>query len=50
MGLSIINIHCNLISGVKDNCNKTYTLYTFTQTEPPGYLINMPTKILYQNV
>ena len=51
MGLSTINIHCNVISGVKDNGNNTDILYTFTLTEPPGYLINIiPTNTLYQNV
>ena len=51
MGFSIINIHCNVISGVKDNGNNTDILYTFTLTEPPGYLINIvPTNILYRNV
>ena len=51
MGFSSINIHCNVISGVKDNGNNTDILYTFTLTEPPGYLINfIPTNILYQNV
>ena len=51
MNFSTINIHCNVISGVKDNGNNTDILYTFTLTEPPGYLINIiPTKILYQNV
>ena len=51
MGFSTINIHCNVISGVKDNGNNTDILYTFTVTEPPGYLINIiPTNILYQNV
>ena len=51
MGFSTINIHCNMISGVKDNGNNTDILYTFTLTEPPGYLINIiPTNILYQNV
>ena len=48
---STINIHCNVISGVKDNGNNTDILYTFTLTEPPGYLVNfIPTNILYQNV
>ena len=47
MGFSTINIPCNVISGVKDNENNTDILYTFTLTEPPGYLINnIPTKIL----
>ena len=51
MGCSTINIHCNVISGVKGNGNNTNILYTFTLTEPPGYLINIiPTIILYQNV
>ena len=51
MGFSTINIHCNVISGVEDNGNNTEILYTFTLTEPPGYLINIiPTNILYQNV
>ena len=51
MGFSTINIHCNEISGVKDNGNKTDILYTFSLREPPGYLINIiPTNILYRNV
>ena len=51
MGFSTINIHCNVISGVKDNGNITDIIYAFTLTEPPGYLINIiPTIILYQNV
>ena len=51
IGFSTINIHCNVISGVKDNGNNTDILYSFTSTEPPGYLINIiPTNILYQNV
>ena len=51
MGFSTINIHCNVISGVKDNGNNTDILYTFTLTEPPGYFINIiPTNILYQSV
>ena len=46
-----INIHSNIISGAKDNGKDTDILYTFTLTEPPGYLINIiPTNILYQNV
>ena len=50
-GFSTINIHCYVTSGVKDNGNNTDILYTFTLTEPPGYLINIiPTNILYQNV
>ena len=51
MGFSTINIHCNVISGVKDNGNNTDILYIFTLTEPAGYLINIiPTNILYQKV
>ena len=50
MGFSTINIHCNVISGAKDNGKDTDILYTFNLTEPPGYLINIiPTNILYQN-
>ena len=51
MGFSTINIHCNVISGAKDNGKDTDILYTFNLTEPPGYLINIiPTNILYQNI
>ena len=51
MVFSTINIHCNLISFVKNNGNSTDILYTFTLTESPGYLINIiPTNILYQIV
>ena len=51
MGFRTLNIHCKILSGVKDNGNNTDTLYTFTLTEPPGYLVNIiPTNILYQNV
>ena len=51
MGFSTIKFHCSVISGVKDNENKTDILHTFTLTEPPSYLINIiPTNILYQNV
>ena len=51
MGFRTINIHCNVISGVKDNGNNTDILYNFTLTEPPGYLISIiPTNILYQNI
>ena len=39
-----------MISGVKDNGNITDILYTFTLTEPPGYLIIIiSTNVLYQN-
>ena len=51
MGFSTINIHCNVISGVKDNGNNTDILKTFTPTEPPGFLINIiPINFFYQNV
>ena len=51
MGFSTINIHCNIISGAKKNGRDTDILYTFSLTEPPGYLINIiPNNILYQNV
>ena len=51
MGFSTIKIHCNVKFGVKDNGNNTDILYTFTLTEPPGYLMNnIPTNILYQIV
>ena len=51
MGFSTSNIHCNVITGAKDNGKDTDILYTFNLTEPPGYLINIiPTNILYQNV
>ena len=51
MSFSTINIHCNLISGVKDNSYNTGILHTFTLAEARGYWINIiPTKILYQNV
>ena len=36
MGFSTINIHYNVISGVKANGNDTDILYSFTLTEPPG--------------
>ena len=51
MGFNNINIHCNIISGAKDNGKDTDILYTFNLTEPPSYLIKIiPTNILYQNV
>ena len=51
MGFSTISIPCNVISGVEDNGSNTDILYTFTLTEPPGYLINIiATNILYQNI
>ena len=36
MGFKTINIHCNVLSGVKDNGNNTEILYTFVLIEPPG--------------
>ena len=42
MGFSTINIHCNVISGVKDNGNNTDILYAFILTEP--LLINIVPK------
>ena len=51
MSFNTITVHCNIISGAKENGKDTDILYTFNLTEPPGYLINIkPTKILYQNV
>ena len=51
MGFNTINIHCNIISGAKDNDNDTDILYTFNLIEPPGYMINiLPNNVLYQNV
>ena len=51
MGFNNINIHCNILSGAKDNGKDTDILFTFNLTEPPGYLINIiQTIILYQNV
>ena len=50
-GFNTINIHCNIISGAKDNGKDTDILYTFNLTEPPSYMIiNVPTNALYQNV
>ena len=51
MGFSTINIQCKVIFVVKDKSKDTNIPYTFTLTEPPGYLVNIiPTNILYQNV
>ena len=51
MGFNNIKIHCNIISGVKDNSNDTDILYTFNRIEPPGYKKNIiPHIVLYQNV
>ena len=51
MGFKTINIHCNIISGAKDNGKDTDILYTFYLTEPPGYMIiNIPKNVFYQNV
>ena len=49
MGFKNFNIHCNIISGAKDNGKDTDKIFNIT--EPPGYLINIiPTNILYQNI
>ena len=46
MGFNAINIHCNIISGAKDNGKVTDISYTFNLTEPPGYMIiNIPTNV-----
>ena len=51
MGFKTIKIHCNIISGAKDNGKDTDILYTFNLTELLGYMIiNIPTNVLYQNV
>ena len=51
MGFNTINIHLNIISGVKDSGNDTDILYIFNLIEPPGYMINIiPNNVLYQNV
>ena len=51
LGFNNINIHCNFISGAKDNGKDTDIFDTFNLAEPSGYLINIiPTNILYQNV
>ena len=41
MDFSTINFYCNSKSGVEDNGNNADIIYTFTLTEPPGYLINI---------
>ena len=51
MGFNTVNVHCNIISGVKDNGNDTDLLYTFNLIQPPGYMINIiPKNVLYQIV
>ena len=51
MVFNAINIHCDVISVVKVNGNKTDILYTFNLIEPPCYMMNIiPNNILYQNV
>ena len=51
MDFNTINIHCNIISGVKDNGNDTCILYTLNLIEPTGYMINIiPNNMIYQNV
>ena len=50
MGFSTINMHCNVIYGVKDNGNDKEILDVFALTRSPGYLINIiPNNVLYQN-
>ena len=51
MGFNTTNIHCNIISGAKDNGKDTDILYTFNPNEPLGFLINIiPTNTFYQNI
>ena len=50
MGFCTINFHCNVPSGVKDNGKDTDIIYTFTLTEPPGWINIIPTNILYPNI
>ena len=45
IGFNTINIHCNTISGVKENGNDTDILYTFNLIEPPGYIIKTITNM-----
>ena len=50
MGFKIINVHFNVMSGVKENGVDTEMIYNFNLIEPPGYLINIIlTTVLYQN-
>ena len=43
MGFNTFNIHCNIISGAKNNGKDTDISYTFNLTEPLGYMIiNIP--------
>ena len=39
MGFNTINIHCNIICGIKDNGKDSDTLYTYNLNEPPGYMM-----------
>ena len=49
--LNIINIHCNIASGVKDNGNNTHILLTLNLIEPQVYLKNIiPNNVLCQSV
>ena len=51
MDFTTIIIHCNVISGVKDNDNDTDKLNSFNLLEPLRYSIDIiPTSVLYQNV
>ena len=49
MGFNTFNIHCNIISGAKDNFKDTDLLYTFNLTKPPGFIIiNISNNVSYQ--
>ena len=51
MCFSTNNIHCNVISGAKDNNKHKDIMYIFLLTDPLGFMIiNIPTNILYQIV
>ena len=47
MGSNTINVHCYIISSVKDNGKDTDILYTFNLIDPPGYMIKIYQKIYY---
>ena len=50
-GFNTINIHCNVITAVKDNGINTDILYAFNLLEPPSYEKNIiPNNIICQNV
>ena len=51
MGFNPNNIHCNVISGVKNKGNITDILYAFNIMKPPGYMMNIiPNNILHPNI